>query len=169
MSENIQTKRCSHCKQIKPISEFNKNHSQKDGYSHRCKICHHKSCKKYDQGEKGRTTRKQYFQSDKGKAKLKRYWQSEKGKIVLQRYQQSKKGKLNQKYYKAYHPERVKAVKAVNNAIRDGKLPQPDTLPCHYCPKLAQQYHHWHGYAPEHWLDVVPVCVKCHGKIPKSN
>ncbi|WP_273845372.1 HNH endonuclease [Rubrobacter calidifluminis] len=33
-------KRCSRCRQIKPLSEFCKNRSRKDGYHHRCKACH---------------------------------------------------------------------------------------------------------------------------------
>ena len=32
-------KRCSHCKTWKPIEEFRKDRSAKDGYSHECKVC----------------------------------------------------------------------------------------------------------------------------------
>ena len=53
----------------------------------------------------------------------------------------------------------------VNHAIRDGKLSRPDIKLCLYCPKSAQQYHHYLGYEPEHWLDILPVCRKCHTRI----
>lgn len=125
-------KTCSKCKQNKPFADFGKKQSNKDNYQYECKIC-----------------RKHYRQSAKGKAAKKRYQQSEKGKNVYKRFDIR-----NPEYHKATH--------AVNNAIRDGKLPRPDTLFCHYCPKLAQQYHHWHGYEKEHQLDVVPACKKCH-------
>lgn len=96
------------------------------------------------------------------------YRQSEKGKDAYKRFNKSEKGKSNYKRYRIRHPERRKARHAVNHAIEASKLPQPDTLLCHYCPKPAQQYHHWHGYAPKHWLDVVPVCTDCHRKHPNS-
>jgi hypothetical protein len=33
-------KRCPHCKETKPLSDFWLNRSTKDGYQNRCKICH---------------------------------------------------------------------------------------------------------------------------------
>jgi len=32
-------KKCCHCKQEKPLSDFNKNRSKYDGYAHNCKVC----------------------------------------------------------------------------------------------------------------------------------
>ena len=86
-------------------------------------------------------------------------------KFYHSNYYQTKQGKATRKRsdkrFNARHPKYHKATHAVNNAIRDGKLPRANTWLCHYCPKPAQQYHHWHGYEPEHWLDVVPACRKC--------
>ena len=104
---------------------------------------------------------KHYRQTIKGKARrksaAKRYRQSEKGKVAHKRGEQQ---------YKLNFPDRVKAQSVVNKAIQAGKLPRPNSLKCHYCPVQANQYHHWHGYAPEHWLDIIPVCVKCHKQHP---
>ena len=36
----ITEKRCATCREIKPIKEFNKRTSEKDGYSYQCKLCH---------------------------------------------------------------------------------------------------------------------------------
>ena len=33
-------KQCSNCKQFKELYEFNKNCNSKDGYYHRCRLCH---------------------------------------------------------------------------------------------------------------------------------
>lgn len=166
------TKRCSKCKQSKPISEFYKNRSTKDGLDNECKICRSKRLKEYNQTEQGkavsRRATKKYHKTDKGKAEKKRYRQSEKGKASnlkwSKKYQKTEQGKLTRKHFNTRNPNQIKAVTTVNHAITAGKLISPKFLLCHYCPKPAQQYHHWHGYEPEHWLDVVPACAKCHHK-----
>lgn len=66
--------------------------------------------------------------------------------------------------YYVRHPEFIKAKNAVNNTITAGKFPRLDSLQCNYCPVQAKQYHHYKGYAPEHWFDVIPVCIPCHKK-----
>lgn len=40
-------KRCSACKTLKPITEFNKNNSKRDGLQNACKHCHQASAAKY--------------------------------------------------------------------------------------------------------------------------
>lgn len=146
-------KTCRTCKKIKPLSEFYKNAGHKDGHLNSCKAC----CSKYQ---------KKYNQSEKRKANQKRYRKTEKGKLAnlrgVKKYKKTAKGKATQKRFLVGHPNYVKARQAVNNAIRAGKLPRPDTLLCHYCPKPAEQYHHWHGYEPENYLDVIPICEECH-------
>lgn len=142
MSETIQTKRCSKCKNFKSFTEFYKSRTNKDGFQNYCKIC-----------------KKQNQKTKEGKASQRRY---------RQRYYKSNKGKTALKLERIHHPERYKAGNAVNNAIRAGKLPRPNTLQCHYCSEQAEQYHHHLGYALEHLLDVVPVCKKCHRKLHKK-
>lgn len=183
MPEPIKTKTCRICKQTKSLSEFYKNKHCKDGYFNNCKTCYLKSIKEYSQTEKGKAVNrkaclrykktekskvrdKRYRQSHKGKEAQRRYDRSEKGKVAKKRYQQSKKGKIARnnakKLYNIRHSERVKAKDAVNDAIKADKLPQANSLQCNYCPEQAKQYHHHKGYKKEHWLDVVPVCIKCH-------
>ncbi|MEE9354756.1 MAG: hypothetical protein V3U75_04125 [Methylococcaceae bacterium] len=129
------TKRCSKCKEIKPLSDFYKKAAKKDGRTCACKSC------------------------------LRLYCQSEKGKATHNRYEQSEKGETNKKRcakrYRLKFPYKNKANKAVQKAIKDGRLPPPKSLNCS-CNEPAQEYHHHKGYEPKHWLDVVPVCVKCH-------
>jgi len=139
MANTIQTKRCSHCKQFKPISEFCKNQTRKDGFQNHCRAC-----------------QKIYAQSEKGKAAHIRYDKSEKGKAAH---------RINQKRFHIRNPDYMKANIAIGDAVQAGRLPRPDTFSCHYCSKSAKQYHHYKGYACEHWLDVVPVCIPCHKEI----
>jgi len=162
MAETIQTKQCTKCKQIKQLSEFYKHPKHKNGYRSECKICHLKSTKEYRRSEKGKTAKKHYQKSDKGRVTQKRFSKTEKFKSAVKRYRESEKGKDTFRRFSIRHPKYQKAVKAVNQAIVNSKLPRPDTLLCHYCPKPAQQYHHWHGYEPEHLLDIIAVCRECH-------
>ena len=184
MFEPIITKYCSKCKKIKLISEFYKNLSRKDNLSNWCKSCNLANDRKYRQTEKGKLVHRQallkYFHSEKGKAYQKQYCQSEtykkarylynrskKRKIVYKRYEQSKKGKeshrQNATNYRSRHPEIIRAHSAVARAIKAGILPYPNSLICS-CGEIAQHYHH-PSYVPEHWLDVVPVCIPCHNSL----
>ena len=154
MAEPIKTKRCSHCKQILPLSEFHKNRSYRDGLQYWCKVCNNQTQAAYQKTEKGKQTKKRYRQSKGGKQSHRRYNQSEKGKQFQKRYDKS-------------NLEKKKARTAVNNAIGNGKM-----LPAHHylctCGKQAEHYHHHLGYVPEHRLDVIPLCRNCHVSIHKA-
>lgn len=131
-------KRCSKCKQFKQLSKFNKSKSEKDGLQSYCKTC-----------------QRVYSHSKNGREACRK---------AANNYRKTTKGKATKKRFYKRHPNYEKANHAVNNAITSGRLPRPDTMKCNYCPKQAQQYHHWHGYEPERWLDVIPICMNCHYK-----
>ena len=40
--ENEKSKICSNCKLEKPLNEFSKEKSNKDGYTYNCKVCRNK-------------------------------------------------------------------------------------------------------------------------------
>ena len=150
MATEIISKRCTKCKQTKPLSEFSKQRRTKDGLKYWCKSCV-KACQKaYRQTERGKTTH------SKGNVK---YFKTPKGKAVKRKDEAKRK---------IHNPNYFKAKDAVNNAIKTSRLPRANTLLCHYCPAQAQEYHHWHGYEPKHWLDVVPACIECHKKEHKK-
>lgn len=93
---------------------------------------------------------------------VKKYQKTVKGRVSHRRYKQSVKGRAAQKLFRENHQNYIKAVRAVNSVVRYGRLARPDVKQCHYCPAKAMQYHHYLGYEPEHWLDVLPACLKCH-------
>jgi len=184
MSETIQTKRCSHCKQIKVIAEFPKDRNRPGGHAYQCKSCRKAYMTLYLKSEKGKNTRKNYEGSPNGKVAIKRYRQSEKGKVASRKrikkyhqtekgkntllkarkkYAQSEKGKVYYKQWYLKHPEIRKAKSAIDWAVRTGKLPKVDSLKC-ACGKQAVEYHHHKGYSSKNWLDVIPVCKKCHSE-----
>ena len=156
MSEQIISKRCSKCKEIKPFFEFHKNRKRKEGYQYYCKICNNVCAKKYHQTKKSKISQKRYQQSESG---------------IINRRKASRKFRKTEKYkqvlkiYRTKNPGKRKALSAVSNAIASGKLPRSDSLQCHYCHKQAEQYHHHKGYAPEYWLDVIPACIPCHSNL----
>lgn len=154
MSETIQTKRCSKCKNLKPFSEFYKDGTKKNGRRSQCIICgkiylQTNKCKKAARDRAAKRAR-----SIEGQENMKIYRQSGKGKKA-QRRRTSR--------YENKNPHKIKARTEVKKAIINNKLPHPTTLQCS-CGEQAQQYHHHKGYSPEYWLDVVPICIKCHRK-----
>jgi len=167
------TKTCSSCKEEKPLSEFNLCRSTKDGRHNRCTLCHRKADKRYRDSKKGTLQKATYRASPKGRAMVKasgtRYAQTDSFKADQRKYKQSDKGKASGKRRAAtqrrIRPNHIAARLAVSHAIEQGKLPPAKECPCNcdYCNKQASQYHHWLGYAREHWLHVIPLCLDCHG------
>jgi len=159
MSEQIISKRCTSCKQIKPVAEFyamNRNKGQKSGYHCWCKICDKNKMIKYYQSPKGKVVKSQYERSENGKAARSRYQKSERGKIASIK---------SVKEYRKTKRDRYQAHYAITNAVRYGKLRRASDFTCSKCPNQASEWHHHEGYEPEHFLDVVPVCTACHNKI----
>ena len=148
-------KRCFHCKEIKPISEFGKNRSQKDGYQGNCNVCR----KIFDSA---------YAKTDKRKRVLEKYAQTDKFKKTQEKYQKSPKGRLQQKRLREKNPEKIKAREVVNTAINQCKLPRPDSFKCYNCEEQAREYHHTINYEPKNWVKVIPVCSKCHKNIHQT-
>jgi hypothetical protein len=60
--------------------------------------------------------------------------------------------------------EKRQAHGVVWTAIRKGVLAPARGLLCIDCGNPAASYDHYLGYAPEHRLDVQPVCSPCHGQ-----
>ena len=158
MSEATVTKRCNKCKEIKALSEFHRDNQAKQGRRPECKLC----AQVYGQS---------YNKTDSAKASVLRYRNTEKGKLTILKYFHSDARKItsraaNNKYYYS-HPQKTKAKSAVNYAVKIGEMPHLNNLLC-FCGKQAQHYHHHKGYAKQHWLDVIPVCIPCHNTLHKA-
>jgi hypothetical protein len=148
-------KRCSKCKEWKEISEFGSNKSKKDGLATECKICANINSLRYSHSPHGSKMRKLYEQRDNVKKRKADYEHSERGK-------QNKRKNLNK------FPEKRKARRMINNAIRDGRFPHSSTENCIACGNQAQEYHHYLGYDIEHWFDIQAVCKPCHIILDKA-
>ncbi len=157
MPDSIIEKTCSKCKRTKANSEFYPRKNSMHGTRSECKDCWCKSA-----GERQKKNRAGHNAANH------RYRQTHKEQMQAyqKRYNQTKRGKANNcrnsRKQREKYPERIKAMNAVNHAVTRGDLPHVSLCRCVQCPRQAQEWHHYKGYAPEHWLDVLPLCIPCH-------
>jgi len=171
----MKTKRCSTCKEIKPLSEFAKRASNSDGKQRVCKACSAIYQREYykKHGDRRAASQALYYASNKDRIKAHRAIYRARPEIRkrLSAYEAeycSRRGVKARRaaYTKAYFADseniaKRAAHKAVEGQVRASKLPWIGSLTCK-CGYPATSYHHYLGYAPEHWLDVEPLCGKCH-------
>ncbi len=145
-------KQCRLCGETKPLSEFYDKGT-------RCKVCLREKARKYREDNLERV--KEYDRNRPNHAQRVsntriRYIEKRKsGDVVF-----LEKDRLRTKNYRERNPQKHKAQRVVNNALRDGLIVRPTTCSC--CEKECKpQGHHW-SYDEEHWLDVIWLCTRCH-------
>ena len=57
-----------------------------------------------------------------------------------------------------------KARSAVAIAVRNGTMEKVKHFQCSHCNAHAENWHH-PSYEPDQWLEVIPLCSKCHKKL----
>lgn len=82
MSDTIQTKQCSKCKKVLPISEFHKRRSHKDGLRSWCKLCREQLATKYYQDHKADYQQYQQTHKELHRRSAKRYTKTLKGHLM---------------------------------------------------------------------------------------
>lgn len=115
----------------------------------------------------GKAKRREYRQKHAARyrERRRRYVLQNKEKVLeaFRKWAHSEAGKTYSVKYRKDHREMCNAHRAVSFAILIGILPPVKTQTCDHCGKPAVHYHHNLGYDFEHWLDVLPLCIKCHG------
>lgn len=61
-----------------------------------------------------------------------------------------------------WNDDKHRAHGAIWRAVSTGKIPRAKELICVDCGRPAQDYDHYLGHDRTHYLDVQPVCKKCH-------
>lgn len=158
------------------FSEFDVQKGKKDGHRSWCKQCRKEPAKKYRQEHKEDIRNYHIEYNKKNKTHIveraKIYYKNHFIEILRKNkvYRNTQKGKtvdkeISKRQYEKY-PEKIQARNSVHHAVRTGKLPNVKTLKCSICKeKQAEHYHHHKGYSYENRLNVIPVCIKCHGII----
>ncbi len=139
----METKTCTRCKIEKSRSEFHKDTSRGDGLQCGCKECRREYQQKYRKTERGKATQR------RGN---KKYYQTESSKDTH---------RTALRKYRLLYPERIKARRVVNNAIRSGRLIRPSH--CESCMKKRFAESHHEDYSKP--LDVDWLCNECHNKL----
>lgn len=132
---------CRICGMSKPLEDFGKTKKNKDGRDNQCKSC------------KNNASRKHYdLNSDRIKSQQRGYYAN--NKIIKD---------ASVKIYQSHFPNKVKAHRAVNDAIRRGKI---NSQPCECCGMLGARAHHDDYLKP---LTVRWLCAKHHAEWHRTN
>ena len=97
----IAVKMCSTCREIKPVMDFPKNRTTKDGFGYNCKACHielNKKSRKKKPESQNAAAQRWKEENKEQRADYNRRWKAEnpdKVKKQRQRYYQKKKSSVN--------------------------------------------------------------------------
>ncbi|MEK6879082.1 MAG: NUMOD3 domain-containing DNA-binding protein [Nanoarchaeota archaeon] len=123
------------------------------GYCDSCRIIKRKEWnKKYHDSPRAKEKRKYYNRTEKAKQRFKRFRSKPQYRIYARnRYHSQPENKRKAQYY-------------MSNAIRDKRLIK--TKSCLLCGgnEVRIEGHHYKGYDPENWLNVIWLDVPCHKK-----
>lgn len=151
-----ESKRCNRCGCVKPVSEFTPRKNSKNGYVAYCKPCRREIY------HETRDTYKRYYQQNRERLIA---YASKRARLVGHGGRTSEDARRRHtedtRQYKRNNTHKGRAHWEVSKAVSAGKLKDPKTLCCANCGGAAVEYHH-ESYAPEHWLDVIPLCHSCH-------
>jgi hypothetical protein len=141
-------KRCPRCAETKPLSEFDKNRSMPDGRAGWCKPCMREArALSINRSPEA----KDAFYIKKA-ARQKRY----RARTPEQR--PTRNAQLRS--WETRNREKTRAHKAVQSALRSGRLVRPEH--CERCERQCKPQAHHADYTKP--LDVAWLCSTCHGK-----
>lgn len=148
-------KLCSKCKIEKDlVVGFHRCAASRDGHQARCKDCYNAYTRAYyaEDIKASRESRRRHYAKDPAA-----YRESQR----LRRAKAPKSSRESSRKRRVLHPEKIKAVHAVNNAIATGKLVRPSQCSIDNCEGSNIEAHH-SSYAQEDWLKVTWLCAQHH-------
>ncbi len=140
-------KTCTKCNITKPLAEFYKHPTGKNGFNAQCKMCVRQAIGVYQNTPQFKDYQKMYRSSEKCRESKKAYQTSARGK---QTYLE------NTLRYNAQNPEKKAVHVATSRAIRSGVLIRQ---PCEVCQNPKTDGHHPDYSKP---LEVLWLCRKHH-------
>ena len=145
------TKTCNQCNEMKPLSEFHRNHRMSDGHVNQCKVCRRPQSAQWNRDNPDRM--KEARERWNAKNPKRRRQQQ-----VLWREQNREKDNAVKTTWKTNNPEARLAHKRIHNATKSGRMVRPPK--CSACDKSAKIEAHHSDYARPY--DVVWLCPPCH-------
>lgn len=147
-------KRCSVCRESKPLDEFHRMAKTKDGHHYYCKPCNQAKVNAWQRANRERV------------AEHNRRWREadpKKAAEIQRRWREANRDKLaaQEKRHAERHPEKHRARAAVTRAVHRGNIAKPDR--CERCERTFQKrelHAHHHDYSKP--LDVEWFCEGCH-------
>lgn len=107
-------KECSKCKLVKPLSEFNRNRTKKDGHEARCRRCSCEHLKSYREAhkEKLKEEKRKYYKKHKEEIqkRKRKYYKANREEIskIQREYNKANKEEINERKRKCYKANREK-------------------------------------------------------------
>jgi len=132
-------KKCSTCKELKPLDDFRNEKAQKYGKGGRCKPCDNK----YNTEHKKKTG---FYRRD--------------GKNTYENRRESIKR------YTEKNKDHINARAAVSQALKRGIIKKK---PCADCGDFKVHAHHYAGYEKKNWLTIIWLCNDHHRKAHYEN
>ena len=147
-------KKCFKCGVEKPLTEFYKHSQMADGHLNECKECAKKDV------HKNRHDSLEYYQAYDRKRSVLPHRAELRKKVNTQWQRDGRRLEVMRRYREKY-PEKYKAITMVHNALRSGKLIQPNS--CEKCGKVTRNIEgHHDDYSKP--LDVRWLCLSCHAE-----
>jgi hypothetical protein len=119
-----QTKVCTKCEEEKPLEEFHKKKSSKDGHRTQCKECKNEAGRKYHKENRDQISKKwkTKYQENKGKEseRKKKYRQENKEHVLeIEKKYREDKGENLKDYLKEYREENKEQIKEQGKEYRE--------------------------------------------------
>jgi len=118
---SVNTKRCSKCKENKPLSEFYSHQKTRDGLQSNCKACMNECARAYyhrhaDRLRHYRLEHPVYAEKTREQARA-RYWQDpERGREQSRHYHYTHLEECRARWRRTYHANREKAIEKANRS-----------------------------------------------------
>ena len=138
----MDSKECSCCHRVLPLSEFNKNKNSNDGLQDKCRHCFS------EYNKKRYAARREKFKSD-----VKKYREENPRALFNTRLKTCSK-----------NPSRMRACRVIEAALNAGIIERPHR--CFGCGCSDQEHRieaHHHDYSKP--LDVIWLCTPCHRRM----
>jgi hypothetical protein len=168
-------KLCHMCKRNKPLQEFARDSSKKDGHRSICKECNVTVSARYKRSAKGVACEERRYKTVQKRIEEDADFAQRRRDIVNASMTRPEYRKnLRKKEHTEHGVDAKRATKAVEGAIRSGELQVPSG--CSRCgidpgvDKLGRRKLraiHINGYAPENHLDVEFMCPTCVNRLTK--